>query len=174
MIAYRHCDSRFPFIWESLDQPPARWHGGGEGPVHYFADTPAGAWAEFLRHEEITEPEDLAGVSRAIWAAEIGDLPGDRPDLADDVLRGDQSSYPACRIEARRLRTNGSTGLTTRSAALEEGEAAGWVVNDGMHRAEPRDPSVVVLFGRRPDLQGWPIVLDGRPDASLLSHVRHF
>ena len=55
MIVYRHADARFPFLWESADQPPARWHGSGEGPVQYFADTPDGAWAEFVRHEGITE-----------------------------------------------------------------------------------------------------------------------
>ncbi len=40
MIAYRHADPRFPFLWESNAQPPGRWHGIGEGPVQYLADTP--------------------------------------------------------------------------------------------------------------------------------------
>jgi hypothetical protein len=34
-------------------QPPMRWHGPGEGPVQYLSDTPTGAWAELLRHEEV-------------------------------------------------------------------------------------------------------------------------
>jgi hypothetical protein len=55
MIVYRHADARFPFLWEGASQPPARWHGPGEGPVQYFADTPDGARAEFLRHEGIVE-----------------------------------------------------------------------------------------------------------------------
>ena len=59
------CDSRFPFLWEGAGQPPARWHGDGEGPVHYLTDTPDGAWAEFLRHEEIRDPQDLETVTRA-------------------------------------------------------------------------------------------------------------
>jgi hypothetical protein len=53
MIVFRHADPSLPFLWEDVGQPPARWHGDGDGPVQYFTDTPDGAWAEFLRHEEI-------------------------------------------------------------------------------------------------------------------------
>ena len=65
VIAFRHTDPRYPFLWECGSQPAGRWHAQGEGPAHYFNDTPDGAWAEFLRHEEITEPEDLSGIRRA-------------------------------------------------------------------------------------------------------------
>jgi hypothetical protein len=65
-VGFRHGDPRFPFFWESDRQPEGRWHGSGEGPVQYLADTPDGAWAEFLRHEEITEVADLAGVRRRL------------------------------------------------------------------------------------------------------------
>ena len=75
MIAFRHCDRRWPFLWESAVQPQARWHGDGEGPVQYLADTPDGAWAEFLRHEEITDEADLAGVSRALQQPCLVTLP---------------------------------------------------------------------------------------------------
>ena len=75
MIGFRHADIRLPFLWEGPDQPPGRWHGEGEGPVHYFADTPDGAWAEFLRHEGITDPDDLDTVRRALWAVELGAPP---------------------------------------------------------------------------------------------------
>ena len=71
MIGYRHCDRRFPFLWSDSSQPPARWHSLGEGPANYFADTPVGAWAEFIRHEGITEEADLASVDRSLWAVEI-------------------------------------------------------------------------------------------------------
>ncbi len=73
MIVYRHADSRFPFLWESADQPPARWHGPAEGPVQYFADTPDGAWAEFLRYEGITDESELINVRRALWVIEVPD-----------------------------------------------------------------------------------------------------
>ena len=58
MIVFRQTDHRYPFLWESAEQPPGRWHGAGEGPAHYCADTPDGAWAEFLRHEEIGDAAD--------------------------------------------------------------------------------------------------------------------
>jgi hypothetical protein len=161
-------------LWESSDQPPARWHAQGDGPVQYFADSPAGAWAEFLRHEEITDVEDLAGVERAIWAVEIGDPPSERPALPDDVLRGGRSSYSECQAAAQQMQSQGSVGLIAISAALAAEEAAGWHVDEGPRRADPQDPSVIVLFGRRPDLEGWPVVLDGRPESSLLTHIRHF
>ena len=71
MILFRQCDRRFPFLWEAANQPAARWHADGEGPAQYLADTPSGAWAEFLRHEGITNEADLAGVERALWAVEV-------------------------------------------------------------------------------------------------------
>src|SRR5436190_1844945 len=81
MIAFRHADPRFPFLWESAAQPAARWHDDGDGPVQYFADTPNGAWADFLRHEAIVDPDDLATIQRAIWAVEIPDETSSRPRL---------------------------------------------------------------------------------------------
>src|ERR1043166_9474725 len=73
MIVYRHADPRFPFLWETSDQPQARWHGRGEGPVQYFADTPDGAWAEFLRHEGINQEAELVHIRRVLWAIEAPD-----------------------------------------------------------------------------------------------------
>lgn len=88
MIAFRHADARYPFLWEDASQPPGRWHGTGDGPVHTLADTPDGAWAEFLRHEEIRDPADLPTVRRALWAVEIRDLPAGRPRLLPATLAG--------------------------------------------------------------------------------------
>src|SRR5262245_35559277 len=68
VIVYRHADPRFPLLWESAGQPPARWHGVAEGPVQYFADTPDGACAEFLRHEGITRETEIVNFRRAMWA----------------------------------------------------------------------------------------------------------
>lgn len=85
MIVFRHADPSLPFLWEDASQPPARWHGDGEGPVQYFTDTPDGAWAEFLRHEEIKDPRDLATVRRAIWAVELPDEPAEHPHVPDSL-----------------------------------------------------------------------------------------
>ncbi|HYO13273.1 MAG TPA: RES domain-containing protein [Thermoanaerobaculia bacterium] len=174
MIVFRHADSRFPFLWEDSTQPPARWHGEGEGPAHYFADTPDGAWAEFLRHEEIQDPADLAGIRRALWAVEVPN-PGDvRPDLAEDILLGNPETYPLCRRETARLRSLGTTGFRSPSAALLPGGARGWIVDGGLKECPARDGEVLVLLGHRSDLVGWPVTLDGRPPEYLLQRVRHF
>ena len=173
MIAFSHYDSRFPFLWEGAGQPPARWHGVGEGPAHYFADTSNGAWAEFLRHEAIHDPNDLATVQRAIWAVEIPDEPSATPRLIDDVMTGDTTTYSACRAEATRLRAGGARRLEAPSAALRPGAAAGQVVDGGLVDAAARDGRVLVLFGPRPDLVGWQVVSRGHPAERLLALVRH-
>jgi hypothetical protein len=174
MILYRHADPRFPFLWESSEQPPARWHDSDEGPVHYFADTPDGAWAEFLRHEGITSEDELENIRRVLWAVEVSDaLQAERPDLPNKVMRGGIDSYGPCRQEARRLRDLGVLALKAPSAALVIGGARGWKVDGGLQPAGARDGVVIVLFGTRPDLTGWVAATAGRPVADLLAHVRH-
>lgn len=173
MIVYRHADPRHPFLWEDAGQPSARWHGLGEGPVHYFADTPNGAWAEFLRHEEIHDPADLAGVRRALWAIEIPRKPHSRPRLPHKILSGGPETYTECQEEAARLRLQGKEGFRAPSAALRPGGAGGWIVDGGIREAGTRAGEVIVLFGRRPDLVGWPITLAGSPPEELLERVRY-
>ena len=174
MIVYRHADTRLPFLWESSEQPGARWHADGEGPVQYFSETPDGAWAEFLRHEEITEPSDLDGVRRAIWAVEVPEQEFAEPSLLADVVTGGPSSYPACRLEARHLRAAGATGLSAPSAALLPETPSGWRVDRGMRRGPIRGERSIALFGRRPDLTGWAACATGRPRADLLDRVHPF
>jgi hypothetical protein len=172
MIAFRHCDRRWPFLWESAVQPQARWHGDGEGPVQYLADTPDGAWAEFLRHEEITDEADLAGVSRALWAVSVDEPGGVTPELPLETMTGGLDTYYDCQAEARRLREEGVETLEVPSAALEPGTAGGHVVDGGLKPAAPADGRVFVLFGRRPDVVGWVAVDDGRPPQGLVERVR--
>ena len=174
MIGFRHTDPRYPFLWEHLHQPAARWHAESEAPAHYFSNTPDGAWAEFLRHEEITDPEDLPGIRRALWAIDIGEVPPASPDLPPEILTGGPETWRACREEARRLRAGGATGLTVPSAALLPGAARGWRVDGGLQPGPDRDGEVIVLFGRRPDLVGWAATVAGRPGGDLLRRVRHF
>ncbi len=174
MILFRQCDRRFPFLWEAAHQPAARWHADGEGPAQYLADTPSGAWAEFLRHEGITDEADLVGVERALWAVEV---PVDAivfgvPALPPNTAFGDVRSYPKCQAEAARLRASGAQGVRAKSAALLPGGAAGWIVDGGEQDAAARDGEVFVVFGRRPDCAGWPVVEAGRPPARVLPRVR--
>ena len=174
MIGFRHADPRCPFLWEGADQPAARWHAAGGGPAHYFSDTPDGAWAEFLRHEEISDPEDLATIRRDLWAVDLGDPSLASPDLPREVLTGGHTSYSACQAEASRLRRLGARGLDTPTAALVPGGAGGWRVDGGLQPGEPRGGRVFVLFGRRPELVGWRATAAGQPGGELLAVVRHF
>jgi hypothetical protein len=174
-FAFRHCDPRFPFLWQTDEQPAARWHGSGEGPANYFADTPSGAWAEFLRHEGITDAADLAGVRRAIWAVE---LPAQvaaelaRPTLPAATLAGNEDSYPACQAAARAARAEGLRWLAAPSAALWPGQARGWQAVAGLQRDDTlRDGQVWVCFGPCA-LPGWPVAQAGQPPAELLGLVR--
>jgi hypothetical protein len=173
VIFYRHVDPRFPFLWESVDQPPARWHGPGEGPVQYLSSTPDAAWAEFLRHEEIADVADIRGVERSLWAVEISAPPQARPQLARELLLGNEASYAACRAEAARLRERGAAGLLAPSAAVLADTGSGFRTLGGLRPARRRAESVVALFGRRPDLVGWAACDRGRPRPDLLGRVRH-
>ena len=170
--AFRQCDSRWPPLWEQTDQPSSRWHGSGQGPVQYFADTPHGAWAEFLRHEGIRDPQDFVGIARALWEYEIDSMPTAVPRLSDATLTGDQSTYPACQAESARIRVTGEQGLLAPSAALRPGMAAGvQVLDHAMSPGPPTDGQVVVLFGGRPDLVGWCCCIAG-PPLDLLGRVQ--
>jgi hypothetical protein len=176
VIWFRHADRRYPFLWETADQPPARWHGPGDGPVQYLSSTPDGAWAEFLRHEDIRDEADLQGIDRSLWAVEV-DEALERlvaPVLEQAALTGDESSYPACRAEARRLLSLGASGLRSSSAALRRGCARGERVTGGLVEAPDADGESLVLFGPRPAVRGWRCAELGRPNSRLLRLVRHF
>src|SRR5437762_2141367 len=125
MIVFRQVDARYPFLWDDTRQPAGRWHADGDGPAHYFADTPDGAWAEFLRHEEITDAADLQAIRRQMWAVEIGDAPAHPVDLPSRVLTGGPETYARCQRHATDLRRGGVTRLVARSAALVPGGARG-------------------------------------------------
>jgi hypothetical protein len=174
MIVFRQVDARYPFLWEDPSQPAGRFHAQGEGPAHYFADTPDGAWAEFLRHEEITDVEDLVTIRRQIWAVDIGDEPIERMTAAKTTLVGGRESYERCQQEARVRRDRGVRRIAAPSAALVAKGARGFRVQNGMHVAAPRDGLTIVIFGASDDLVGWVAAEDGHPRADLLKRVRHF
>jgi hypothetical protein len=145
----------------------------GEGPVQYFSDTAAGAWAELLRHEEITDPADLAGIAARLWAIRIDDAEMHKPDLPRSALVSTPDGYDVCRKEARRLRAAGTVRVVAVSAALASGEGAGFHVGEsGLARAPSRDGMVIVHFGPLPDAEGWSVADASRPDAALLGQIR--
>lgn len=174
MILFRNCPPGRQFYWEVPNQPPARWHGDGEGPVQYLATSPDAAWAEFLRHEEITDPDDLAGVDRAMWAidanVELRTLAD--PHLPSRVLLGNETSYPSCRAEALRLRATGALGLKAPSAAVDDGTGSGHRTENGLVPGPPTDELTVALFELRPDDIGWMACASGRPSVEQLRRVR--
>ena len=172
MIAFRHADPRFPFLWEDSIQPEGRWNAAGE-LTQYFCDTPDGAWAEFLRHEEIDDPEDLVTVRRALWAVDIGDGPFPEPDLSPNTMLGGPETWADCRRAATELRKD-HPALSAPSAALRPGKACGWRVRGGLVPGPERDGRTLALFGHRPDLTGWAATIEGRPDKDLLAKVRHY
>ncbi|MCC6311663.1 MAG: RES family NAD+ phosphorylase [Trueperaceae bacterium] len=172
MILFRVTQGRYPFMWETPAQPAGRWHAAGNGPVHYFATTIDGAWAELIRHEEITDPEDIAGLRAALW---VIDVPDDQslaePVLAEAILTGGTAGYPVCQAEAKRLREAGSDGLIAPSAALAPTGAACYRVDGGLI-VEPVVSRVVALFGPRPDLRAQRASVGGRPPRRVLDQVR--
>jgi hypothetical protein len=174
VIVFRQVDARYPFLWEDATQPAGRWHADGEGPVHYFADTPDGAWAEFLRHEEITDPDDLSTIRRQIWAVDIGDAPLQRVELPEAVLTGGRDTYSSCQQEARVMRDRGISRVVAVTAALMSGGARAMRVDGGVRVAEPQDGETVVIFGTPSDLRGWIAGNDAAPPPDLIGRVRHY
>ena len=165
--AFPSCASTFP-------NRRGRWNTPGE-LTHYFCDTPDEAWAEFLRHEEIVDAEDLLTIRRGLWVVEIGDEPPARPELLPQTLAGGPVTWPDCQREASRLWSRGEAGMDgdfgctpsrwrPRLAGGGEGSVP---ASPGMARCSRSS-------GPRPDLVGWAAVAAGRPGEELLSRVRHY
>jgi hypothetical protein len=169
---YRVCDRRYPFLWAGSDQPPGRWYDTGEGPCHYLATAAKGAWAEILRHEQITQLVDLLDVDLSVWDVDTPQ-PTEAPLLDEDTLTGDETSYSACRNEARRLRANGAIRLRVRSAAVLSGQAERYGIDSAGTREVGTSPTeTMVLFGTPNDLVGMPAA-EGHPEPTILRDVRN-
>jgi hypothetical protein len=175
VILFRNCPPGRHFYSERVDQRPARWHGDNEGPAQYLATTPDAAWAEYLRHEGISDPLDLPGIERALWAIEVDEdimaLPSS--DLPVPTLLGEETTYPDCRAEAQRLRDAGHTGLRAMSAAVDGTTPSGNQTNGGLVAGPIREELTVALFGLRPGDMGWMACAIGRPSVEQLLRVRH-
>jgi RES domain len=168
---FRAGDRRFPFLWATSEQPPGRWHDTGEGPCHYLASTAKGAWAEVVRHEEITDADDLADLELTLWAVEAF-RPLDVPKLDTAALTGGPESYPACQDEARRLRAEGALGLVAPSAAVMSGRIEQYGVGPGGRYLVELEPTEdIVLFGAPDGLTGMPLA-EGHPELMILTDVR--
>lgn len=168
---WRACDVRYPFLWADASQGPGRWHGPGEGPCHYLATSAAGAWAEVLRHAEITDEDDVADLEMALWALEAP-VPAHTPALPEAVLVGGLDSYPACRAEARRLRSGGATALRSPTAALRSGRVEQITLTDvGQVHTATVASETFVYFETTGSITG-ALAAIGHPNPALLAEVR--
>jgi len=167
VIVFRNVNSRYPFLWETASQPEARYHSENDGPAQYFADTSDGAWAEFVRHAEITDLEELSEVRRALWCVEISDEKFDTVDLNYEISTGDKLSYSQCQKHARSLRDNGITRLVAPSAAIKKERAGGFRVHNGLVRGAPKSGSIMVIFDILPNSPGWRVAISAPPSEIL-------
>ena len=72
-FGFRVCDRRYSFWWQSAGQRACRWKRDGDETIHYLANTPTAAWAEWIRHQESEDPDDLAGVAASLWTVLMPD-----------------------------------------------------------------------------------------------------
>ncbi|MEB3352611.1 MAG: RES domain-containing protein [Cyanobacteriota bacterium] len=180
-LGFRVCDRRYPFLWHRVGQPDGRWNRTGDQPVHYLASTPTVAWAEWIRHQEIQESADLAGVAAALWAVLI---PADwgHQDLQAVPMSLDQVLDPSAIGQVARLalvdqlKQQGAQGLLAPTAALQRSDAVSPCVRviEGQACPDllPVPAHVILLWCNADRLPGWCCVQEGRPDADLLPLVR--
>jgi RES domain-containing protein len=180
-LGFRVCDRRYPFLWSGAGQGSGRWNRTGDQPVHYLASTPTVAWAEWIRHQEITDPGDLAGVAAALWAVLIPQEWGAK-ELDSVALHLDQvleTSPPA--QEARlalvgHLKKQGAQGLLAPTAALHDSDRVLPAVRVSNGSEQPdrlaMPAQVILLWCEARVLPGWCCVPEGRPGAELLPLVR--
>lgn len=180
-LGFRVCDRRYPFLWSGAGQGSGRWNRTGDQPMHYLASTPTVAWAEWMRHQEITDPGDLAGVAAALWAVLIPQEWGTK-ELDSVALHLDQvleTSPPA--QEARlalvgHLKKQGAQGLLAPTAALHDSDRVLPAVRVSNGSEQPdrlaMPAQVILLWCEARVLPGWCCVPEGRPGAELLPLVR--
>jgi hypothetical protein len=180
-LGFRVCDRRYPFLWSGPGQRSGRWNQQGDEPVHYLASSPLVAWAEWLRGQEITDPEDLDGVAAALWAVLIPESWSDAelPEVElkiDDVLATDAGARQRRQQAIEHLKAKGALGLRALSAAIQDPSthscrrcSDGGEADDDL----PEPPQVFVLWCEAKLLAGWACVKQGRPPAELLPFVRH-
>jgi hypothetical protein len=180
-LGFRVCDRRHPFLWHTPGQQAGRWNRAGDEPVHYLASTPTVAWAEWIRHQEIHEPDDLAGVAAALWAVLIPDHWSQQDlqavDLSMELVLGTASDAEAARLAlVQQLRATGARGLLAPTAALQQSDAALPCVRvrDAIEQPEtlPIPAHVILLWCPAEQLPGWCCVPEGRPGPELLPLVR--
>lgn len=162
LIAFRQTDYDMPF-WARNNSFAARWNAADDPPTQYWSLHPDGAWAEYLRQEELTDEADVALVRRTIWTCRVPR--GTFLDLRDpeaceavgldpDALTADD--WSPCQALAARLRQGRCSGVLTPCAALTghtnltifgAKRAIDWQRRPALHS---QVPAAVVAVGRPP------------------------
>ena len=123
IVAYRLAGWDTP-LWVTPNPAAARFNRAGEGPTQYLSLHPMTPWAEYLRANELSAPEDLLGLRLRLWALRIdpallvevtfANAAGHGIEAADLVA----SDWSACQRLGSRLRHDGADGIVVPSAAL--------------------------------------------------------
>jgi hypothetical protein len=123
-IAYRYSNYDTPF-WARSNTRPGRWHLVDDGPTQYLSLSTNGSWADLLRTEDLRTEAEAAMVQMPLWQARI-----DQSYVVDysDFGAAESAGFPPsalvdddqarCRVEGRRLRALGYSGVLAPSAAL--------------------------------------------------------
>jgi RES domain-containing protein len=124
LIAFRQTDYDVPF-WARNNSSEARWNTAGDPPTQYWSLHPDGAWAEYLRQEEVEDDAAAAEIRRAMWVCRVP--LGTIVDLRDAATCAVHAISPealidrdwsACQELATQLRDAGCAGVISPNAAI--------------------------------------------------------
>lgn len=167
-VAFRQTDYDVPF-WARNNTYPGRWNRPGDEATQYWSLDPDGAWAEFVRQEELGS-NDLPLIRRPMWICRISI--GSLIDLRERHVREQHSTdlgtllgadWEPCQLLAAKLRAAGAGGLLTPSAAL-----------DGCSNLTIFGPRRAIDWTRRPALHSTvpaAITAVGGPTADIVERV---
>ncbi|MGE4425512.1 MAG: RES family NAD+ phosphorylase [Solirubrobacteraceae bacterium] len=169
LIAFRQTDYDVPF-WARSNGFPARWNAAGDPPTQYWSLHPDGAWAEYLRQEEVGDEEAAGRIRRTIWSCRVPrgmfvDLR--EPETCETYGVAPEAlvapDWLPCQVLASRLRTDGCPGILSPCAAL-----------DGHTNLTIFGAKRAIDWQRRPALRSQipaAVVAVGRPPAGLVERV---
>jgi RES domain-containing protein len=124
-VAYRATSYDTP-LWVFPNRRPGRWNDPDDGTIAQYCTLDAAApLAEFVRHEDLRQPEDAGEVRLALWQLRL--MEGAVLDLSSPEKAGDQGvawddlvadDWRACQQLARDVLAEGGRGVIAPCAAL--------------------------------------------------------
>lgn len=70
LVAFRWSTYDVPF-WARPNTREGRWNLLGDEPTQYWSLSPAAAWAELIRHENLVDEADLDLVRMPLWVCRV-------------------------------------------------------------------------------------------------------